>query len=151
LSSVWFTDCFGFITEVAIQVLIIFFGGAAFQATSMNGRDWGLSIALGFVSIPLGFLIRLIPTPPVERLFVRLRIMRDPKGPPKLTKSEKKEAAERKREEDKERWNPAITQVCDRLETFSNIRGARMRSSSFVRKSRSQRQSEQEDGDVGVL
>ncbi|KAG9075178.1 hypothetical protein FS749_013176 [Ceratobasidium sp. UAMH 11750] len=137
--------------EVAIQILIVFFGGAAFQVTSMNGRDWGMSIALGFVSIPLGFLIRCIPTPPVERLFIALRIMRDPNAPPKLTKAEKKEEAERKREEEKERWNPAINQVRDRLETFSNIRGARMRSSSFVRKSRSQRANEQEDSDIGVF
>ncbi|QRV74869.1 calcium-transporting ATPase [Ceratobasidium sp. AG-Ba] len=137
--------------EVAIQILIVFFGGAAFQVTSMNGRDWGMSIALGFVSIPLGFLIRCIPTPPVERLFIALHIMRDPKAPPKLTKAEKKEEEERKREEEKERWNPAISQVRDRLETFSNIRGARMRSSSFVRKSRSQRLSQDSDSDVGMF
>lgn len=116
----------------------------------MNGRDWGLSIALGFVSIPLGFLIRLIPTPPVERLFIKLKIMRDPSAPPKLTKAEKKEEKERKREEEKERWNPAINQVRDRLETFSNIRGARMRSSSFVRKSRKQSANDN-DSDIGVL
>ncbi|KAF8606411.1 calcium-translocating P-type ATPase [Ceratobasidium sp. AG-I] len=136
--------------EVAIQVLIVFFGGAAFQVVSMNGRDWGLSIALGFVSIPLGFLIRLIPTPPVERLFIKLKVMRDPSAPPKLTKAEKKEEKERKREEEKERWNPAINQVRDRLETFSNIRGARMRSSSFVRKSRKQSANDQ-DSDIGVF
>lgn len=138
------------LAEVAVQILIVFFGGAAFQVTSMNGRDWGLSIALGFVSIPLGFLIRCIPTPPVERLFVKLKLMRDPNAPAKLTKAEKEEAKERKREEEKEHWNPAITQVRDRLETFSHIRGARMRSSSFVRKSRSQRANDG-DSDIGVL
>jgi len=137
--------------EVAIQILIVFFGGAAFQVTSMNGRDWGMSIALGFVSIPLGFLIRCIPTPPVERLFLTLRIMRDPNAPPKLTKAEKKEEAERKREEEKERWNPAINQIRDRLETFSSVRGARMRSSSFVRKSRSQRVNDRDEDDIGVF
>ncbi|KAG9085466.1 hypothetical protein FS749_004392 [Ceratobasidium sp. UAMH 11750] len=121
--------------EGAIQILIVFFGAAAFQVTSTNGRDWGMSIALGFVSIPLGFLIHCIPTPPVECLFVALCIMRDPNAPPKLTRAEKKEEAERKREEEKERWNPAINQVRDRLETFSNIRGARMHLSSFVCKS----------------
>ncbi|KAG8737501.1 hypothetical protein FRC12_017141, partial [Ceratobasidium sp. 428] len=65
--------------------------------------------------------------------------------------AEKKEEEERKREEEKERWNPAINKVRDRLETFSNIRGARVRSSSFVRKSRSQRGGEQDEQDIGVF
>jgi Ca2+-transporting ATPase len=116
----------------------------------MNGRDWGMSIALGFVSIPLGFLIRCIPNGPVERVFIALRIMRDPSAPPKLTKEEKKAEEERRREE-KQSWNPAINQVRDRLQTFSSVRGARMRASSFVSKSRSQRGSISEAGDIGVL
>ncbi|CAE6427411.1 unnamed protein product [Rhizoctonia solani] len=136
--------------EVVIQILIVFFGGAAFQVTSMNGRDWGMSIALGFVSIPLGFLIRCIPNGPVERAFIALRIIRDPNAPPKLTKEEKAEE-ERKREEEKDNWNPAINQVRDRLQTFSSVRGARMRASSFVSKSRSQRGSISEAGDIGVF
>ncbi|CAE6429378.1 unnamed protein product [Rhizoctonia solani] len=136
--------------EVLIQILIVFFGGAAFQVTSMNGRDWGMSIALGFVSIPLGFLIRCIPNGPVERVFIALRIMRDPSAPPKLTKEEKKAEEERRREE-KQSWNPAINQVRDRLQTFSSVRGARMRASSFVSKSRSQRGSISEAGDIGVF
>lgn len=122
----------------------------------MNGRDWGLSIALGFVSIPLGFLIRCIPNGPVERFFIACRIMRDPNAPPKLTKAEKAEQEaeeERKREEknEQEGWNPAINEVRDRLQTFSHVRGARMRASSFVRKSRSQRGVPGEEEDVGVL
>ncbi|KAJ1307270.1 hypothetical protein OPQ81_001382 [Rhizoctonia solani] len=137
--------------EVVIQILIVFFGGAAFQVTSMNGRDWGMSIALGFVSIPLGFLIRCIPNGPVERAFIALRIMRDPKAPPKLTKAEREAEEERKREEEKNSWNPAINQVRDRLQTFSNIRGARMRASSFVRKSRNQRGSLSDPEDIGVF
>lgn len=60
------TDVFP--AEVTIQILIVLFGGTAFQVTSLNSRDWGMSIALGFVSLPLGFVIRCIPTPPVERL-----------------------------------------------------------------------------------
>ncbi|CAE6529304.1 unnamed protein product, partial [Rhizoctonia solani] len=137
--------------EVAIQILIVFFGGAAFQVTSMNGRDWGLSIALGFVSIPLGFLIRCIPTAPVERAFIALHIMRDPKAPPKLSKAEREAEEERKREEEKDSWNPAINEVRDRLATFSNIRGARMRASSFVNTSRQQRGSLGGSEDIGVF
>lgn len=49
---------------------------AAFQVAPIPGREWGISLALGFVSIPLGVLIRCIPTPPLERAFIKLKIMR---------------------------------------------------------------------------
>ncbi|KAG8697462.1 hypothetical protein FRC08_006512 [Ceratobasidium sp. 394] len=100
---------------------------------------------------PSQFPCPLHPHTPVERLFIALHIIRDPTAPPKLTKAEKKEEAERKQEEENECWNPAIKQVRDRLETFSNICGARIRSSSFVHKSRLQRANEQEDSDIGVF
>jgi Ca2+-transporting ATPase len=43
------------------QVLIIFVGGAAFQITRLNGKEWGLSIGLGAISLPWGALIRKFP------------------------------------------------------------------------------------------
>ncbi|OLN81411.1 Calcium-transporting ATPase 2-like protein 5 [Colletotrichum chlorophyti] len=43
------------------QVLIIFVGGAAFQLHRLDGKEWGLSIGLGAISLVLGVLIRLFP------------------------------------------------------------------------------------------
>ncbi|KAK1451790.1 calcium-translocating P-type ATPase [Colletotrichum melonis] len=43
------------------QVLIIFKGGEAFQIHALNGKEWGLSIGLGAISLPWGAFIRLIP------------------------------------------------------------------------------------------
>lgn len=43
------------------QVLIIFVGGAAFVVVRLNGPQWGISLVLGFLSIPVGILIRLFP------------------------------------------------------------------------------------------
>ncbi|KOS20135.1 Calcium-transporting ATPase 2 [Escovopsis weberi] len=43
------------------QVLIIFVGDEAFKITPLNGKEWGLSIGLGAISIPWGALIRLVP------------------------------------------------------------------------------------------
>ncbi|GKT41889.1 calcium-transporting ATPase PAT1 [Colletotrichum spaethianum] len=43
------------------QVLIIFVGGAAFQIRPLNGKEWGLSVGLGAISLPFGVFIRLIP------------------------------------------------------------------------------------------
>lgn len=118
--------------EVAIQVLIVFVGGAAFQVTRVGGREWGISIALGVVSIPLGALIRLLPNGPFERLFKLIRLLPNPAILPTA------------KEPDTE-WNSAITLVRDNLGTFANLRGGRVRSSSFVIKSRSARVSHEEE------
>lgn len=120
----------------------MFFGGAAFQATPMSGRDWAISVALGFVSIPLGFLIRCIPTLPSERLFIAIHLMRDPKAPPTLA------GAERDAEDG---WNPAIRKVRDQLPTLPCVRGARKRASSFVCKNHSHGKSDSSSSDnIGV-
>ena len=60
--------------EIAVQVLVAFYGGGVFQVTRIHGREWGISVGLGLVSIPLGFLTRCVPTPPLERVFVKLGI-----------------------------------------------------------------------------
>ncbi|EJU04832.1 calcium-translocating P-type ATPase [Dacryopinax primogenitus] len=111
--------------EIGVQILIVFVGGAAFQVQAMNGRDWGISIALGVMSIPIGVAIRFIPNAPVEKLMIRCRLMKDPTVLPVQSP------------ESEETWNPAINKVRDNLNTFANIRGGRMRGSSFVLKSRS--------------
>ena len=118
------TSC---LSEIAVQILIVFVGGPAFQVVSIGGREWGISLALGFMSIPIGFLLRLIPDEPVQRLFIQLHLMSDPEALLPTTTPERGE------------WNPAINLVRDNLNTFANLRGGRLRSSSFVITSRSAR------------
>lgn len=43
------------------QILIIFKGGEAFKVAPLTGKEWGLSIGLGAISIPWGALIRKMP------------------------------------------------------------------------------------------
>jgi P-type Ca2+ transporter type 2C len=43
------------------QVLIIFVGGEAFQIVALDGREWGMSIGLGAISLPWGAAIRMFP------------------------------------------------------------------------------------------
>ncbi|CVL10378.1 probable calcium P-type ATPase NCA-3 (Ca2+-transporting ATPase) [Fusarium proliferatum] len=43
------------------QVLIIFVGSDAFEIVRLNGKEWGLSIGLGAISVPWGALIRFCP------------------------------------------------------------------------------------------
>lgn len=104
----------------------MFVGGDAFQVTSLPARYWGISLALGLVSLPLGVLIRCIPTPPLERLFIKLRIM----SPEDVLPVTKPEALE---------WNDAIVRVRDNLSLFSRLRGGRVKTSSFAIKNKQSR------------
>ena len=101
----------------------MFVGGAAFQVTPIPGREWGISLALGFVSIPLGVLIRRTPTPSLERAFIKLKIMRSDELLPTNRPGAPK-------------WNDAVTEVRDNLSSFSRLRGGRVNASPFVSKSR---------------
>ena len=120
-------------TEIAAQIIIVFVGGSAFSVKRIDGEFWGISIALGFVSLPLGYLIRCIPNEPVQRFFYKIRLMRDPS---------KEVLPSTRPNVSVEDWNPALNLLRDTLNTFSSIRGGRARSNSFVVKSRSARMEE---------
>ncbi|KKA30127.1 hypothetical protein TD95_002001 [Thielaviopsis punctulata] len=49
------------IVMVGGQILIIFKGGEAFKITALTGKEWGLSIGLGAISLPWGVVIRMFP------------------------------------------------------------------------------------------
>jgi len=124
VSKNWYFMAITFI-EFAVQVLICFVGGAAFQVTRMDGREWAISLALGVITIPLGALIRLIPNEPCKRIFERLRVLPKPEPPPTVFPDAEPG------------FLFAQEQVRDNLSTFARLRGGRMRGSSFVGKSRS--------------
>lgn len=117
--------------EIVVQVLIVFVGGAAFQVVRIGGREWGISLALGIVSIPWGAVIRCMPNGPFHTFFKFTRIMGKPEVLPTISA-------------EMEGWGGAISIVRDNLGTFSRIRGGRSRSSTFVIKSRSGRLSQDE-------
>lgn len=56
------------IIMIAGQIMIIFVGGKAFNVMPLNAFEWGCSLILGFLSIPLGALIRLIPDSIISRM-----------------------------------------------------------------------------------
>lgn len=68
--------------ELGAQILIVFVGGAAFTVTRLGGRDWGISIIAGALSLPLGVLIRLIPTEFLEKHLVEWGVISDPNALP---------------------------------------------------------------------
>ncbi|KZV94727.1 calcium-translocating P-type ATPase [Exidia glandulosa HHB12029] len=105
--------------EVGIQILIVFIGGPAFQVVEITGRDWAISIIVGLGAMVVGAIMRLIPNGIFEVAFVKLKLIRDPNELPTVN------------------WNPALDKVRENLTIFQNIRGGRLRGSSFVMKSRS--------------
>ena len=65
-------------SEVAVQILICFFGGSAFDVRRMGPREWVISLALGGASLPIGAFIRLVPNEPCERAFNKLQLLPTP-------------------------------------------------------------------------
>lgn len=86
------------------QILIVQFGGAAFQVTPINIIEWVICIVLGFLSIPVGVIIRLIPTGAQTTT-----------PPPVVNTDLEKE------------WSETITQVQNQLHFFKTLRGGRFR------------------------
>ncbi|KAG2017681.1 calcium-transporting ATPase [Coprinopsis cinerea AmutBmut pab1-1] len=118
--------------EIVIQVVIMVVGGevsglgAAFSVTKIGGREWGISLALGVVSIPWGAVIRCLPNKYYYKFFDALGLFGKPEVLPTTAPG-------------REGWGGAFSMVQDNLKTFANIRGARLRSSSFAMKSRNAR------------
>ncbi|KAF9253339.1 hypothetical protein CBS147339_200 [Penicillium roqueforti] len=59
------------------QILIMFVGGRAFSITKLTGDQWAYSIILGAISIPVGFLLQVIPTVIVEKPMTGMRMLWD--------------------------------------------------------------------------
>jgi P-type Ca2+ transporter type 2C len=49
------------ILMVLCQLIVMFFGGAAFSITRLDGVQWAYSVVLGLFSLPVGAVIRLLP------------------------------------------------------------------------------------------
>lgn len=99
---------------IACQIMIIFIGGAAFSVTRISGPDWAIGIVLGFFSIPVAVIIRLIPNE-----FIR------PFIPKAILEWDKHRSVASITDEERQDWNPAINQVRDELAFIRNIRSSR--------------------------
>lgn len=66
------------------QILISFVGGRAFSVVRMTGDQWAYSLVLGFISIPVGFVLQAVSDSVVEKPMAmfgdlwRRRIRRNP-------------------------------------------------------------------------
>ncbi|KAJ9096327.1 hypothetical protein QFC21_005147 [Naganishia friedmannii] len=131
LKNYWFMGIFA--VMVGGQILIVEFGGAAFQVVRLGGRDWGISLVAGFLSIPLGAIARMLPTRPLERALIKLRLYPDPDNLPLFSQEAEDEAAQFE-------YNQALTKAKEDLSLFTTIRsGSRVRLNPLVKRSRARR------------
>ena len=99
---------------VAGQVLIVFVGGAAFSVQRLNGPQWGISLVLGLLSMPVAIIIRLIPDSFAQRVV------------PKFLKRKATPAVLVSDEERQFEWNPALEEIKEELAFLKIIRGGRL-------------------------
>lgn len=97
------------------QILIIFVGGQAFSVKPLDGPQWGVSVVLGVISIPIAVIIRLIPDGLVRKLVPTVAFRK--KGPQVLISDE-----DRRYE-----WNPALEEIRDQLTFLKTVRGGRLK------------------------
>ncbi|KAF7374851.1 Calcium-transporting ATPase [Mycena sanguinolenta] len=71
--------------EIGVQSLIVFIGSSAFQVTRIGGSEWGIALALGFVYIPLGILVRLAQARNINASSSSPAVLGAPRAGPSLT------------------------------------------------------------------
>ncbi|KAJ9627960.1 plasma membrane calcium [Taxawa tesnikishii (nom. ined.)] len=101
------------------QIMIIFVGGRAFSVTRLNGAQWGYSIILGLLSIPIGVVIRLIPDELVRRCIPEWLRRR---STPKLVVSDEEQPFE---------FNQALIDIRDELAFIKRYKGGRLNNLKF--------------------
>ena len=110
----WFFIGIQFII-VGGQVLIVFIGGRAFAVYRLNNAQWIYSIVLGFLSIPVGMMLRLIPDAWISRCIPSWFVK---KAAPKVFVSDD--------EERQIEWFPALEEIREELAFMKKLRGGRL-------------------------
>lgn len=96
------------------QIIIMFKGGAAFNIYTLNGAQWGYSIVLGLLSVPIAIIFRLIPDELFEKLI------------PSFLTRDRTPSVYISDEEQHYRWNPALEEVKEELLFLRKLRGGRL-------------------------
>jgi Ca2+-transporting ATPase len=101
--------------------MIIFIGGAAFSIKHQNAAQWAYAIVLGFISIPVGAVIRLIPDDLLLHLIPSYLKRRD-KGP-NVTVSN---------EEESSKFLRPLVDVKEELSFLKRVKGGRLNNLKFA-------------------
>jgi Ca2+-transporting ATPase len=109
------------VVMVGGQIMIIFIGGKAFNVVHLNGAQWAYSIILGFLSVPVGAAIRLIPDELLLRLVPQYLDSR-PKGPELMISDE----------EEHFRFPKPLADVKEELSFLKRVKGGRLNNLKFA-------------------
>jgi len=104
------------------QVLIVLVGGKALQVVRLTGAQWGYSIVLGFLLIPVAVIIRYIPDTAFARII-------PPCWRSRITGSTPVAGDETQRD-----WDSALLEVREEMKFISWIHGGRLHPCSRWRK-----------------
>jgi Ca2+-transporting ATPase len=99
------------------QTLIIFVGGVAFKVTRLNGPQWGYSIVLGALSLPVGVIVRLIPDELIRKCIPNF--FRRKRNPEVVVSDEDYQ------------WNQGLLEIRDELAFIKKVRGGRLSNLKF--------------------
>ncbi|XPS99861.1 P-type Ca(2+) transporter [Ascochyta lentis] len=94
------------------QTMIVFVGGVAFSVTRLNGPQWGYSIVLGFLSLPVGMIVRLVPDELVRKCVPDF--FRRKRNPEVVVTDDDFE------------WNQGLLEIRDELAFIRKFRGGRL-------------------------
>ena len=118
----WFF-IFIFFVMIAGQTIIIFVGGwGAFKAVPQSGRNWGIALVLGALSIPIGIVVRLIPDELAAKFVPR--VVKD--------WSAKRNKVQVEDEENRGNYHDALYEIHDELAWIKKYRGGRLNSLKFT-------------------
>ncbi|KAF2739008.1 calcium transporting P-type ATPase-like protein [Polyplosphaeria fusca] len=106
-----------FLIMIGGQTMIVFVGGHAFSVERINGAQWGYSIVLGALSIPVGMIIRLLPDEVIRRCI-----------PAFLKKKRNPEVVV----SDEYQWNQGLLEVREELAFIKRVRGGRLSHLAFA-------------------
>ena len=104
---------------VAGQILIVYIGGQAFSIHRLNRAQWIYSIVLGFLSIPVGTFIRLIPDDFIRRCIPKW-LKRKTKKPQLVVSDEERQA----------QYNP-FEEIRQELTFMKKVRGGRLKGFTY--------------------
>ncbi|KAL5346756.1 plasma membrane calcium [Pseudogymnoascus australis] len=116
------------LTMVVGQVIIILIGGRALQVVRLNRAQWGYSIVLGFLSIPVAVITRLIPDDIFQKIIPH-------RWQPQVTTSALVVSDESQLKD----WNSVLLEIREELEILSWIHGGRLH--AYNRRNKSHRKS----------
>lgn len=107
------------------QVLIIMVGGRAFNISPLKQTPamWAYAIVLGFLSIPVGVIIRLIPDRLIEKLIPDYLKRRANSKVPGLTVSD---------DEERYAYLSPLAEVRDQLTFLKRVKGGRVNNLKFA-------------------